>query len=71
MQRPLNANRLRALVEHGLDNDHELDVLSAKHYLEKQNLSEGLFNLFAAFEISQTRLRILSRHWEDKKKGTG
>ena len=64
MQRPLDANRLLALVEEGVDaGTFYIDFV--KEHFEQQNMSEGVDNLILAFGLFKPYLRILSLTWED------
>lgn len=68
MQRPLDTDRLLALVEDHIDAGTFYIILVKESFAE-QNLSEGVVNLLLAFGMFRPYLRIHSRICKDLKRG--
>lgn len=69
MQSSLDANRLLALVEDGIEAGTYY-IPWAKEYFQAQNLSQGVDNLLMAFsDFSRPFLRIHNRICKDFKRG--
>ena len=68
MQKSLDANRLLALVEDGIEAG-TLYVSSAKRDFREQNLSEGMRNLLMAFGMFLPYLRIHKYTCENVQQG--
>ncbi|KAL9135952.1 MAG: hypothetical protein Q9175_002850 [Cornicularia normoerica] len=68
MQRPLDTDRLLALVDDHIDAG-TFYIIFVKESFAEQNLSEGVVNLLLAFGMFRPYLHIHSRICEDLKRG--